>query len=328
MMVSMQKFSSPVPGGSEGRDNPTTSTSSESQHSAPLSATQAATLHEPPSGRLNSAPGAMDVDDPQKESRVIPSFYYECHLRDLVTLVSRFLQEIVSLNDKIPVSQDNLTRFHSRTPPDISIRDYLQRIIRFCSIDRAILMVVIYFIDVLSHSYHQFQVNTLTVHRFIITSVTVACKGLCDAFCTNAHYAKVGGISTVELNMLEVEFLSKVQYKIVPPAGRLDRYFKLILERHAEGIDFVAKGPLLTGPWAGLIPPGLALPADRTWTPDSMQSVDCTDDGEEPAAKERRRTGFKAAMRGMSKFLNNPKKRRDTDDDGRPIVDISKRSKA
>lgn len=269
----------------------------------------------------------MEVDKPV--GKTVPDFYYECHMRDLVALVSRFLQEIVALNDTIPVSSENLTRFHSRTPPDISIRDYLQRIIRFCSIDRAILMVVIYFIDVLSHSYQQFQVNTLTVHRYIVTSVTVACKGLCDSFCTNAHYAKVGGISTVELNMLEVEFLSKVQYKIVPPPGRLDSYFKLMMERNSEGIDFTAKGPLLTGPWAGLIPPGLALPADRAWTPESLQDTpECAEEADCSASKEKRRTGFRAAMRGMSKFLNNPKKRRDVDDDGRPIVDIPKRSKA
>lgn len=286
-------------------------------------------IHVPPQVGPPSAidDSAMDVSDTSM-NKAVPDFYYECHMRDLVALVSRFLQEIVALNDKIPVSSENLTRFHSRTPPDISIRDYLQRIIRFCSIDRAILMVVIYFIDVLSHSYQQFQVNTLTVHRYIITSVTVACKGLCDSFCTNAHYAKVGGISTVELNMLEVEFLSKVQYKIVPPPGRLDSYFRHIMERNSEGIDFTAKGPLLTGPWAGLIPPGLALPADRAWTPDSGQeSLECAPGGD-CSLKEKRRNGFRAAMRGMSKFLNNPKKRRDVDDDGRPIVDIPKRSKA
>jgi hypothetical protein len=52
-----------------------------------------------------------------------------------------------------------------------------------------------------------FSLSSLTCHRFIIASIAVSSKGFCDAFCTNAHYAKVGGITVGELNLLEREFL-------------------------------------------------------------------------------------------------------------------------
>lgn len=59
-----------------------------------------------------------------------------------------------------------------------------------------------------------FTLSSLTCHRFIIASITVSSKGLCDSFCTNNLYAKVGGISVTELNILEREFLSAIDWRL------------------------------------------------------------------------------------------------------------------
>ena len=99
------------------------------------------------------------------------------------------------------------------------------RIVRYSSLEKPTLLATVFYIDLLSISYPPFTLSTLTVHRFLITAVTVASKGLCDAFCTNTHYAKVGGISVAELNMLELEFLKKVDWKIVPEAAVLEAYY-------------------------------------------------------------------------------------------------------
>lgn len=48
-----------------------------------------------------------------------------------------------------------------------------------------------------------FTVSGLTVHRFLITAVTVAAKYMSEDFWTNSMYAQVGGISTLELNFPE-----------------------------------------------------------------------------------------------------------------------------
>jgi len=69
------------------------------------------------------------------------------------------------------------------------------------------------------------------VHRFLITTVTVASKGLCDAFCTNTHYAKVGGLGVAELNMLELEFLKKVDWKIVPEPSVMEAYYTSMISQ-------------------------------------------------------------------------------------------------
>jgi hypothetical protein len=60
-----------------------------------------------------------------------------------------------------------------------------------------------------------FIFTSLVCHRFLIAAITASSKGLCDAFCTNQLYAKVGGITVTELNSLEQEFLSAVDWHLV-----------------------------------------------------------------------------------------------------------------
>jgi hypothetical protein len=76
----------------------------------------------------------------------------------------------------------------------------------------------------------------LTIHRFLIVSATVASKGLSDAFWTNKTYAKIGGISPAELALLELEFLFRVKWHVVPSPETLVDYYHHLIER-CEGFE-------------------------------------------------------------------------------------------
>jgi len=76
--------------------------------------------------------------------------------------------------------------------------------------------------------------TTLTVHRFLITAATVAAKGLSDSFWNNTTYARVGGIKIAELGLLELDFLYRVDWKIVPVPEVLVDYYKGLVKR-SEG---------------------------------------------------------------------------------------------
>lgn len=79
--------------------------------------------------------------------------------------------------------------------------------------------------------YPDFTINSLTVHRFLITAATVAAKGLSDSFWNNSTYARVGGVKVTELKLLELEFLYRVDWKIVPNPELLVAYYKGLVER-------------------------------------------------------------------------------------------------
>lgn len=154
-----------------------------------------------------------------KNQRILSPNFINCSRDDLIILIARMLNSLISINDKYnpdSIDPSNLTRFHSRTPPGISVYSYLARLARYSSIENAVLIATVYYIDLLSAIYSPFTLNSLTVHRFLLTATTVGSKGLCDSFCTNSHYAKVGGIQSNELDILEREFLTKVNYRILP----------------------------------------------------------------------------------------------------------------
>lgn len=79
--------------------------------------------------------------------------------------------------------------------------------------------------------YPSFTITTLTVHRFLITAATVAAKGLSDSFWNNSTYARVGGIKLAELGLLELEFLYRVDWRIVPDPEVLVDYYRGLVSR-------------------------------------------------------------------------------------------------
>jgi hypothetical protein len=120
--------------------------------------------------------------------------------------------------------------FH-RAPPGISVRDYLNRLIVHATLSPPILLSMVFYVDKLCTMYPAFTISSLTVHRFLITAATVAAKGLSDSFWTNSLYARVGGVSVRELALLELEFLRRLEWRIVPKPETLVDYYKGLVER-------------------------------------------------------------------------------------------------
>ncbi|RHZ50348.1 regulatory cyclin phoB [Aspergillus thermomutatus] len=193
--------------------------------------------------------GDLDLDRSQSKRlrpskpdvKYLPENYDQADPRDLVILISSMLMELIRFNDKIPLHNGRLTRFHSRSPPRISVQDYLQRLTTHATLSPPILLSMVYYIDRLCALYPAFTVSSLTIHRFLITSATVASKGLSDSFWTNKTYARVGGISMAELALLELEFLFRVEWRIVPQPEVLVDYYQSLVER-CDGYEIKRDG--------------------------------------------------------------------------------------
>lgn len=201
----------------------------------------AATAKSKPIGASSPAASASTNSTSSKRARgpiplpkSMPAQYETCDVRDLVTIISGMLMELIRLNDEIPLKDGGLTRFHSRAPPGISVPDYLLRLTTHATLSPPILLSMVYYIDRLCALYPAFNISSLTVHRFLIASATVASKGLSDSFWTNNTYAKVGGVSLKELALLELEFLWRVEWRIVPKPEVLCDYYRSLVER-SEG---------------------------------------------------------------------------------------------
>jgi Cyclin len=103
---------------------------------------------------------------------------------------------------------------------------------------------MVYYIDRLCSLYPAFSITSLTVHRFLITAATVSAKGLSDSFWNNSTYARVGGIKLAELGLLELEFLYRLDWRIVPNPEVLVDYYRGLVGRTE---DYVLEGDSESG---------------------------------------------------------------------------------
>lgn len=165
----------------------------------------------------------------------MPAAFEVAEIDYLALLIANMLERLIAHNDKIPLLPESLTRFHSRTVPNISILDYLRRIIKWTKVEKSCLLLTLHYVDQICARIPLFTLSSLTCHRFIISSITVCSKGLCDSFCTNALYARVGGIPVTELNVLEREFLRAIDWRLMCTREVLQEYYINLIRTDSSG---------------------------------------------------------------------------------------------
>lgn len=165
----------------------------------------------------------------------LPAAFEVAEIDYLALLIANMLERLIAHNDKIPLLPESLTRFHSRTVPNISILDYLRRIIKWTKVEKSCLLLTLHYVDQICARIPLFTLSSLTCHRFIISSITVCSKGLCDSFCTNALYARVGGIPVTELNVLEREFLRAIDWRLMCTREVLQEYYINLIRTDSSG---------------------------------------------------------------------------------------------
>ncbi|PWN40927.1 cyclin-domain-containing protein [Ceraceosorus guamensis] len=170
----------------------------------------------------------------EPSTRVLPGSFEDAQPDDVIVLVADMLTRLTTHNDQLPLHPSALTRFHSRATPAISIESYLHRIARYTSLDKSCALILLVYIDRVCERMEGFTVCSLTVHRFVCAAVVCASKALCDAFSTNGHYARVGGISLIELNMLEKELLNIIDWRLTCSGVLLQHYYSSLVRSHPD----------------------------------------------------------------------------------------------
>ncbi|MBA0718461.1 hypothetical protein Goshw_012532 [Gossypium schwendimanii] len=133
----------------------------------------------------------------------------------IITFLSSLLQRVAESNDHCRLFQSQkISVFHGLTRPTISIKSYLERIFKYANCSPSCFVVAYVYLDRFVQMQPSLPINSYNVHRLLITSVLVSAKFMDDMYYNNAYYAKVGGISTVEMNLLEVDFLFGLGFQL------------------------------------------------------------------------------------------------------------------
>ncbi|CAK9151066.1 unnamed protein product [Ilex paraguariensis] len=144
----------------------------------------------------------------------------------VLSLLSSILERSVQRNEMLLETKqikDDLTIFHGSRAPSLGIRLYIERIFKYSCCSPSCFVVAHIYVDrfIWRTSCH---LTSLNVHRLLITSVMLAAKFVDDAFFNNAYYAKVGGISTTELNKLEMKFLFGLDFRLHVSVQKFEKY--------------------------------------------------------------------------------------------------------
>ncbi|KAI9112763.1 hypothetical protein K1719_016266 [Acacia pycnantha] len=134
-------------------------------------------------------------------------------MTNLITFLSSLLKRVSESNDNNQQPQ-RISVFHGLSRPTISIHSYLERIFKYANCSHSCFIVAYVYLDRFTQRQPSLPMNSFNVHRLLITSVMVAAKFMDDMYYNNAYYAKVGGISTVEMNFLELDFLFGMSFHL------------------------------------------------------------------------------------------------------------------
>lgn len=153
--------------------------------------------------------------------------------QELIKIVSNLLDSMLHTNNQIPNTQ--ITYFHSRAVPNITVVSYLTRIHKFAPFSNEALLSILIYFDAIAKLENGFTINSFNIHRLLITSLVVASKFTSDIFYANSRYAKVGGIPLRELNQLELEFLFLIDFQLHITLEDLQEYADQLLS-HAMSL--------------------------------------------------------------------------------------------
>merc|ERR1712070_857875 len=165
---------------------------------------------------------------------------------NIVGVISKLLTDLVARNDQLPLQPSHVTPFHSSKPPTISVKSYLEdRILKYAGCSEETFILALIYMDQVVQFNPDFVISSLNVHRLLITSIMLASKFFDDVYYNNAYYARVGGISNLEINSLEMEMLRMISFSLFVQPEQYERY-RISLYTHVKPRAQLAQQPHAT----------------------------------------------------------------------------------
>ncbi|XP_073138109.1 cyclin-U2-1 [Henckelia pumila] len=136
----------------------------------------------------------------------------------VISVLASLIERTMARNERIAKNRRwtlSKTRvFESDEAPDMSIQSYLERIYRYTRAGSSVYVVAYVYIDRICQLYPEFRIGSRNVHRLLVTTIMVASKYVEDMNYRNSYFARVGGLSTKEMNNLEMEMLLLMKFKM------------------------------------------------------------------------------------------------------------------
>ena len=154
------------------------------------------------SEQRRAVPAFIDVNRSRVASLDAPS---------LIGLVVPLLRSFCVKSDR---DFPSASVFHGTCVPNISLENYMKRILRYGKISHATVIFAIIYIDriLANPNRERLVVTEWNIHRILLGGIVLAAKFMDDEHFNNHHMSAVGGVTNAELNALEMEMAQRLSF--------------------------------------------------------------------------------------------------------------------
>ena len=152
----------------------------------------------------------------------------------MIEIISDLLNNICEENKvKSENINKNIKPFMTESIPSLSIKDYLTRLSQFTKINESTIILILIYIDRIG-KINKFILTYRNIYKLILASMVIAIKYNEDNFFSSEVYAKLGGLSVLELNYLEFQFLILIKFSLFIEKDLFNKYYYNLLSLQEE----------------------------------------------------------------------------------------------
>ena len=158
---------------------------------------------------------------------------YEKSRQSTLISVCQILRTVISKMENYQEMRKNqkTNSFSLSKVPEISIEEYLSRILYYSKIEKCTLIIALIYIDRICTLSH-ITLTMYNIHRLIFVSILVSIKFNEDKHFKLCEYSKISGISVKKIFKLEREFLLLLQYNLYVDEDLYSRYSSYIFQKN------------------------------------------------------------------------------------------------
>jgi len=143
-------------------------------------------------------------------------------------IIASLLSNLTAKGDKLKCAHKIFRSSSGRLPP-ITLEAYIARLMQYAPCEKECFLAALLYMDRLSER-QSFVFNSMNIHRSYLICLLLAAKFFEDQPCDNGYFATVGGVSLQELNNMEIQFLSLVEYRVCVTQWEFNMYAQLVEE--------------------------------------------------------------------------------------------------
>ena len=148
----------------------------------------------------------------------------------LIEAISSTLSRLVKETGNKPLKNKTQGAIFTCTIiPNISIYDYLKRIVKYTNVEQSTLIISLIYIDRICQN--NYFINEHNIHKLLFTSILIAIKYNEDDFYKNEYYAQIAGVGVKELFRMEEEFLALISFTLYINEKVFELYKKGLIQQ-------------------------------------------------------------------------------------------------